>query len=159
MKSFYRWSLHLLTLGVTATGVLYFWMKYLLESEDPFSIINHPWQNLMLHGHILFSPLLLFVFGVFFNSHVMRKLRNGQPQGRRSGLASLLVFPLMAISGYALQVVTQETVLQAALIVHLVSGGLFALVYLVHLIVGLRNWRPASNLKHSSRRGNKAIAA
>lgn len=159
MKNFYRWSLHFLTLGVTASGVLYFWMKYLLESDDPFSIINHPWQNLMLHGHILFSPLLLFVFGVFFNSHVMRKLHNGQPRGRRSGLASLFIFPLMAISGYALQIITHETALLAALIVHLVSGGLFALVYLVHLVIGLRSWRSSLRSKNGVRSEKEPMAA
>ncbi|HSR66788.1 MAG TPA: hypothetical protein VLU25_02510 [Acidobacteriota bacterium] len=157
MKGLYNWSLHLLTTGVSATGLVYFWMKYLLENDDPFSLVNHPWQNLMLHGHVLLSPLLIFAFGVFFSGHVMRKLRNNRRQGRRSGLISLFTFPVMAISGYALQVLTSETALQAALIIHLASGGLFIVIYAAHLVVGLTGRTPA--LRRQDEAVEKRIAA
>lgn len=41
-----RWERHgfnMLHGVVAATGIGYFVMKYLMETDDPFSILNHPW--------------------------------------------------------------------------------------------------------------------
>jgi len=59
MKRWEAWSFHILTLIVTVSGIVYFWMKYLLKTDDPFSVINHPGQPAMLKTHILAAPLFI----------------------------------------------------------------------------------------------------
>ncbi|MEW6322815.1 MAG: hypothetical protein AB1635_17225 [Acidobacteriota bacterium] len=137
MRPFERWALHLSTALVTASGVAYAWMKYLLVADDPFAVVNHPWQGAMLAVHVLAAPALLVAFGVVFSSHISRKLRGVKPN-RRTGLAALAAFAVMTLSGYLLQVVTTPLVSKVCLVAHLVSGGVFAAAYLAHLVIGHR---------------------
>jgi len=130
---------NLSTLAVSVTGILYFWMKYLLETDDPFSLVNHPWQIRMMDLHILSSPVLLLVVGIIFESHIASNLRNGKYFGnRRSGVAVLLTFPVMVFSGYLLQVFSDPWLLRISLYLHLGTGGLFAMSYLVHQVISVR---------------------
>jgi len=134
------WSLHALTLVVSITGAVYFWMKYLLETGDPLSVINHPLQPAMLNVHILAAPCLVFVLGAIANSHIALKWRTRSRLNRTSGRVALFSFPPMVLSGYLLQVVTQETAARVVLVLHLATGALFAITYLIHQLVMFRLW-------------------
>ena len=138
MKRWEQWALHLLTVGISGSGLVYLWMKYLLSAEDPFSLINHPWQPAMLEIHLILSPLLVFLMGMILYSHIARKLRNKTRSGRRSGMLSLICFPVMVLSGYGLQTASDLVWTRALLVAHLVSGALFAATYAAHLVVKLR---------------------
>ena len=50
------WFVHLSTLLVGITGVIYAIMRYLMEPTDPFSVVNHPWQPTLQHLHVLVAP-------------------------------------------------------------------------------------------------------
>jgi hypothetical protein len=139
MKLWERWSFGILTLIVAATGFAYLWMKYFMESGDPMAVVNHPWQPAMFSLHVIDSPLLLLVFGVILNSHIMRKLGGLKGSAnRRTGLMSLAAFGTMTMSGYGLQVITSDTGLAAAVAIHIASGVLFSAVYLSHLMISVR---------------------
>lgn len=134
-----KWSMHVLVTLVACTGVALFWMKYLMSTDDPFAIVNHPWQPWMLDLHVLAAPVLLFVFGLVFQSHISYKLsKSGLRANRRSGILSLATFALMSASGYALQVVTAESLSRLLLVAHLATGAVFAVSYGAHLLVTLR---------------------
>lgn len=136
MTRWEKWSLHLLTLGVSTSGLVYFWMKYFLQSDDPFSLLNHPWQAQTLDLHLLLSPALVFVLGMITRSHVSRKLEKNTPPARRSGLLTLITFPIMVLSGYLPQIVSRRALLDGLLWIHLGSGILFSGTYLVHFVAG-----------------------
>lgn len=138
MKRWERWAFNLLSLVVAITGFLYWWMKYVLRSEDPFAVVNHPWQTSVLNLHLLASPSFILVFGIILNSHIMRKLRAGRSPNRTSGLLSLGTFATMVISGYLLQVSSREVWLHTFVALHVTSGVLFSLAYGVHLIINTR---------------------
>jgi hypothetical protein len=138
VKPWERWTFGLLSLVVAVTGFAYFWMKYLVVNDDPFAVVNHPWQSTMLSLHVLASPPLILVFGIILNSHIMRKLRAPKPANRRSGLASLITFGTMIASGYLLQVATGESALRVLLIAHVASGVVFSVAYVAHLIISVR---------------------
>ena len=138
MRPWERWSFGVLSLVVAVTGFAYFAMKYLMVSDDPFAVVNHPWQSAMLSLHLLASPPLILVFGIILNSHIMRKLRVPTTANRRSGMTSLVTFGTMTATGYLLQVVTHETGLQALVILHVASGVVFSAAYLAHLIISVR---------------------
>jgi hypothetical protein len=115
-------------------------MKYMLQSDDPFAVVNHPMQPAMLDAHVLAAPAFLVLFGILFNSHVVAKLGRWIPN-RRSGLVALATVALMTGSGYLLQVVTGARTRQVTLAIHIVSGSIFAVAYVVHLTVSARLWR------------------
>jgi thiamine biosynthesis lipoprotein len=129
---------HLSTVVVTLSGLVYLWMKYFMETDDPFSVVNHPLQPAMLSIHIVAGPVLVFILGLMINSHIREKLSGKSSYNRRSGWISLIVFPLMVVSGYLLQVVTSSTLNRIALVVHLAASGLFAATYLLHQLIGVR---------------------
>jgi hypothetical protein len=135
MKPWERWTFNALALAVVLTGAAHLWMKYFMQTADPFSVVNHPWQPIMLSLHVVVSPAFTLMFGVILNSHIMKKLRASGLPNRRSGYVSLGTFAAMIVSGYLLQVATSETWLQALVVAHVSSGALFALTYTTHLIV------------------------
>lgn len=135
MKRWERWSFNMLALATAITGFAYLWMKYFVESSDPFAVVNHPWQLSMLALHVVASPIFILFFGIIFNSHVMKKLRATKLPNRRSGYVSLATFALMLASGYLLQVSSNERWLQALVVVHVASGAVFSVVYVSHLII------------------------
>jgi hypothetical protein len=138
MKRWERWAFNLFWLAVAASGFAYFWMKYLVVSDDPFAVVNHPWQAAMLHLHVLASPPFVLVFGVILNSHITKKLRAPRMPNRKTGLASLANFAAMIGSGYLLQVATADAWLRALVILHVASGVVFTLTYGTHLAISVR---------------------
>ncbi len=138
MKRWERWTFNALSFAVAATGFAYLWMKYVLRNDDPFAVINHPWQTAMLDLHVVASPALILIFGIVFNSHVMKKLRATGLPNRRSGFTSLGTFAAMVVSGYLLQVSSSERWMQALVVVHVGSGAIFSLVYATHLVISAR---------------------
>jgi hypothetical protein len=142
MKRWEKYTFTTLSAILTITGVAYFWMKWMLETDDPFAVVNHPLQPLMLQLHILVAPAFLVVFGIIFNSHIGRKIGKQIPN-RRSGMLSLVTLAIMTASGYLLQTLTDPLLHQAALVSHLASGGVFAGAYTVHLAISIRMWQQA----------------
>jgi hypothetical protein len=140
MKPWQRRAFNALAAIVSVTGAVYFWMKYMLPSDDPLAVVNHPLQPLMLDLHVLSGPGLLLMFGIVFNAHVASKLARRIPL-RRSGLTALGTFATMAATGYLLQVVVSEQLRLIVLWLHLGSGAVFVASYGFHLVVAYRPLR------------------
>lgn len=138
MRRWERWALNLSSLAVAVTGLAYLWMKDLLTTSDPFAVVNHPWQGAMLQLHLLAAPVFVLVFGIVFNSHVMKKLRTPRMPNRRSGLAALVLFAIMLASGYLLQTASDDVWLRSLVITHVTSGVVFSIVYVAHVVVSVR---------------------
>ncbi|MCB9916482.1 MAG: hypothetical protein H6828_15245 [Planctomycetes bacterium] len=102
------WSVHASNLAVGGTGLVYGWMRYLAVPADEFAVVNHPWQPLMQHLHVLAAPLLVFVVGLLWRDHVWRRWRAGQRSHRRSGVGLALGFAPLVLSGYLLQTSSDE---------------------------------------------------
>jgi hypothetical protein len=138
------WYLHVTFALVTITGAGFAWMKYLLVTDDPFALANHPLQPHMLKLHILFAPLLVFGLGLIFSSHIASNARGGRGERRgRSGMTAIVAAVPMIASGYLLQVFTNESLLRATAISHWVTTGLFIAMYLGHQFVAIRRMRSA----------------
>lgn len=133
-----RWSFNTLHVVVAATGIVYFWMKYLLETDDPFAIINHPWEPTMLTAHVIVAPFFIAFFGMVFRSHTFRKLYSSNPANRRTGWTSLIGFSVMAFSGYLIQVATSALLLTVAIWVHIAASVVFLVGYTSHWVNGWR---------------------
>jgi hypothetical protein len=137
MPAWQRRTFNAVSAVVAVSGFLYLWMKYLLVSDDPLAVVNHPLQPWVLDLHVLSGPALLVMFGIIYSAHVAVNLaRRVQP--RRSGIASLVTFATMALSGYLLQVVVNETAHLLAVWLHIGSGVVFAGSYAAHVVTSIR---------------------
>ena len=144
MSSFERWSVWITSLLVTLTGVVYLWMKYLLPEPGGFSVVRHPLQPLVLKLHILTAPLLLLALGSIAVRHISRHLAAATRQGRFSGVSALAGAVPMVLTGYLIQVFSDERWLRAVAIAHIVTGVVFAVGLLAHQVVAQRGKRIAA---------------
>ena len=144
-----RWQvryLHASVIAVTVTGAAFAFMKYAMKSDDPFAVINHPWQPGMLAAHVLAAPSAVFAFGWIFGDHIWPSFTGRRPN-RPTGVASMLLIVPMALTGYLLQVVTGEQVHHWMGVAHWVSSGLFAVCYAAHLALKPRLGKRAGSLR------------
>jgi hypothetical protein len=148
MSRWQAWFSHMVTVAVGASGIVYLWMKYFMTTDDPFSLVNHPLQPYALSLHLLTAPLLVFAFGLIFESHIANRLRLGTPLNRRSGLISVFTFALMTGSGYGLQISSAASLSRTVLMLHLGSSGVFLVSYLMHQFVTFKLWRARTRLEN-----------
>jgi hypothetical protein len=132
MTRFERWAVWSSSVATFVTGVVYLWLKYMLVTDDPFAVINHPWQPAVLKLHILVAPFLVFSVGMVALRHVWRHLRTGSREGRRSGLVTLAMFGPMIATGYLIQAITAESLLRAMAWSHIGLGLVYGIGLLVH---------------------------
>ena len=128
--------LHLANLAVCGTGLVYAWMRYLVAPADEWAVVNHPWQPLVQHLHVLSAPLLVFAIGLIWSVHALAKLRNGR-RSRTSGLGLMALFLPMAASGYLLQVAVDPGWRRTWIWVHVASSLLWVAAFAVHKMRGL----------------------
>ncbi len=144
MSRFERWAVWSTSVATFVTGVVYLWLKYFLASDDPFAVVNHPWQPWVLKLHILVAPLLVFAIGLIAVRHVWRHLQAGAAQGRRSGLLTLAMLVPMIATGYLIQAVTAEGWLRAMAWSHIGLGLVYGAALLAHqFAIGGREARDA----------------
>lgn len=150
-----RWLFHGLHFLVSVSGLVYLAMKWGMTTDDPFALVNHPWQPGMLTVHVFTAPLFVAACGMLFRSHVLRKIMTPSLHNRRSGWVSVVSFAVMALSGYCIQIASTPEGVSASIWIHVVSGLVFIVGYAVHLVIGwntgvrdpivpLRASRPAS---------------
>ena len=133
-----KWAFNLLHGLVGATGIAYFWMKYLVTPTDPFAVVNHPWQPSMLVWHLVAAPFFVVFFGMLFRTHTLRKLASASRRNRRTGWTALVSFSVMALTGYLIQVASSPWWITAFIWTHVASSAVFVVGYTTHMVIGWR---------------------
>lgn len=132
MSRFEKWSVWVTSILTTVTGLVYLWMKYGMETADPWSVVNHPWQPLVLKAHIVVAPLLVFAIGLITMRHVWRHFQAGMRLGRRTGIMTALMAAPMIVTGYLIQAITHAGWLRAMIWAHVLTGLVYAAGLAVH---------------------------
>jgi len=133
MSVFERWLLNLSCGVATITGLVYLYMKDVMQGDDPFSVLHHPWQPYVLALHVLSGPVIVFALGLIARDHILGRLIDGRPhRSRRGGIITVSLAVPMIASAYLLQVISEPTLRRGLVWTHLVSGVLFALLFVVH---------------------------
>jgi hypothetical protein len=145
MNRLERWSVVAGSFLVTFTGVVYGWMKYLLRSDDPFAVINHPWQPAVLKLHILAAPVLVFGLGLIAVRHVLAHWLAGVPHARRTGVTAALTVLPMVLTGYLIQAAAEAAWLTVAVWTHVVTGLVYGAAFAAHQLL-VRGRRPTGSL-------------
>lgn len=135
MTRFEAWTVHLSSLLVGGTGLVYAWMRYFAEPVDPYAVVNHPWQPTLQHLHILVAPLMVFAVGFIWREHVWKHWGQKVRGRRRTGLSLMLTVVPMVVSGYLIQTAVSDTWRGVWVAVHLVTSGLWGLAYAGHLVM------------------------
>lgn len=139
MTSFERFVVNLSTLLVGLSGAVYALMKYLMTTEDPYAVVNHPLQPWMLDLHVLASPIMIFAVGLIARDHVLYQLRKtANGQARRSGALALGCLLPMISTGYLIQIFTDETARLVCVVVHLTTGGIYLAAFAIHIVISRR---------------------
>lgn len=138
MKPVDRWGFTVLAVVVTVTGFAYLYMNEFMTTDDPFALVNHPWQGPTLVVHIVAAPVLIAFFGMLLNIHTLPKLRGRLAVNRRTGLVSLWSFPPMALSAYLHQISTAPFWIDVWWWIHIVSACTFVAGYACHFATGNR---------------------
>ena len=134
MKTWLRWIFHLANVLVGGSGVVLAVMVYLLKPVDQWSIVNHPWQPVVQHAHVLAAPLMVFVFGILWALHVQPKWQSCAPEGRKTGLILAAMTPVMVVSGYLLQVSVDPAWRTVWEVGHLVSSAMWVVILAGHVV-------------------------
>lgn len=138
MKRWEAWSVHVSTVLVAGTGLVYAAMRYLMAPADPFAVVNHPLQPTVQHLHVLAAPLLVFGAGLVWRDHVWKHYRQGVRSARRSGLGMLYTLVPMVVSGYLIQTTVTEGWRTAWIAVHLAASAIWILGYAGHAVHAVR---------------------
>ena len=125
--------LHIANLAVCGTGLVYAWMRYLVQPADEWAVVNHPWQPQVQHLHVLVAPLLVFALGLIWSAHILGKLQNGRTN-RAAGIGLMALFLPMVASGYLLQVAVDPAWRRTWVWVHVVSSLLWVVAFVVHQV-------------------------
>jgi len=132
VSRFELWLIHLSTILVGGTGLVYAWMLWGLAPSDPYAVVNHPLQPAVQHLHVWLAPLLVFAAGMIWRAHVWEHWRRGVRPRRRSGIGLVLTLVPMVASGYLIQTAVSEGWRAAWVAIHLTTSALWLLGYLVH---------------------------
>lgn len=142
MNAFQKWLLLGSSAATALTGIVYAWMKYLMTPIEPWAVINHPLQPWMLKAHIVVAPVMVFALGLIATGHIWAHFRSGLSVRRRTGITTMAVLVPMVFTGYLIQAVTHAGWLQAMVLGHLVTSGLYVLGLGGHwLVAGGRSVR------------------
>ncbi|MFT7517055.1 MAG: hypothetical protein ACI84O_000843 [Myxococcota bacterium] len=124
---------HLANATIGISGVVYFWMLYLIENENDFSILNHPYQDAVRNWHIVLAPLLVFAVALILKGHILKKIRgNYRGRGRISGYLLCALFAPMVFSAYLLQIASDELWHTIFSYSHNTISFLWIFTYLIH---------------------------
>jgi hypothetical protein len=137
MSRLEAWFMHITTILITLTGIVYACMHYLMKPADPFSVVNHPLEPYMLDTHIIVAPALVLLFGVLVHSHIIAKLQSNTKTARKSGIFLIPLFVIMVLSGYFLQVITASWN-KVLVVIHLTSGMIWFILYIGHYVASYR---------------------
>lgn len=132
MNNLERKSFTWINLSISIIGIFYFIYKYFMSVETEFGIRPHSLTSSLLHLHIISVPILLIFFGYLLPVHVILKLRKNHPNRKVSGITILVLFIMMSISGYLLQMGFGLSTDKFIGVAHTVISFLWVLIYLWH---------------------------
>lgn len=128
------WSLHLAAILVGGTGILYAVVRYLWRNEDPFALVNRPWQVHLQHLHVITAPLLVFAFGLAWRIHAWARWRHRTGGRRISGVVVATAAPPMILSGVLIQTATSAARRRRWVLVHLATSLVWLSAYVIQVV-------------------------
>ena len=116
--------------GLTLSGAAWLLARYVFVSETEFGRQLPSWaaRVLAIHGGI--AMLSLIAVGAWLPMHVVPRLRSGR--GLATGVPQLGLLAVLAVTGFGLYYIADESSRPTWSVVHWIAGLVLAIVLLVH---------------------------
>lgn len=124
------------------SGALWLLFHYFLLRQGQFGPEPHPLEHWWLRLHGLCAFVLLWLGGMLWTQHVRHGL--AWPQRRRSGLAILVAFCVLAASGYLIYYADEGGFRDAAGVLHWLFGLALAIPVVAHALPSVKMRRRAA---------------
>lgn len=131
MSTIYRFT-HFAHYLAVLSGLGYFIVIEFFKVDSKYGIRPHETQGYWQGFHILAVPFLVFAVGLLWNDHILKKLKSKTNHKRKSGIILLISFFLMTISGYLIQLITHEAILEICIDIHVYISFLWIIFYGYH---------------------------
>jgi hypothetical protein len=119
------------TVGLFITGSVWWWMNRYVRTEGLFGPEHSAAEVWMLKLHGAFAMLFLVAWGAVLVRHVPEAWNTHR--NRASGVALISLAAILALTGWGLYYLGDETARKAASRVHLVAGFILPATLLLHL--------------------------
>lgn len=126
--------LHAATVAVAGSGLVYAVLRYLVRPDDPYAVVNHPWQPHAQHLHVVVAPLLVLALGMVWRAHAAAARSRPERARRRSGAVLIVAALPMVLSGALIQVATVPSWRSAWVGVHLTFSVAWLVAFVAHLV-------------------------
>lgn len=126
----WRQAVEWAVVGLTLSGVAWLTARYVFVSETEFGRQLPSWaaRVLAIHGGI--AMLSLVAIGAWLPTHVAPRLRRSS--GLVTGVLQLGLLAVMAVTGFGLYYLADESSRPAWSVVHWIAGLVLAIFLLVH---------------------------
>ena len=117
------------------SGMIWMVLHYFFKTANEFGMTRNASEPFTLRIHGMLAMLMLFMFGWIGGTHVAIRWR--QWRANVDGLVLLIVAALLAISGYALYYLIDDSQHLAVSLIHQALGALIIAIAIIH-------WRTAA---------------
>ncbi len=114
------------------SGATWLVLHYFLQRAGDFGPLPHPLEPWMLKLHGAFAFAALWIGGVLWAVHIVPAWRRGHRRG--SGIATLVLFAILAVSGYLLYYGSGDTLRATVALAHWLIGLAVLGPLLVHVL-------------------------
>jgi hypothetical protein len=124
------WTIALLA-ALWLTGIVWIVLHYAFPGQSDFGPTPNTWEPATLRVHGVIAFFGVFLLGFLTARHVTETWR--RPRNRASGIALVVAYAVLALSGYALYYVTLDSA-------HLVVAKIHEIVGVAGIFAALIHW-------------------
>jgi hypothetical protein len=126
MKLSQKRVLFVSTVLASLTGLFIFVLKTFFETQGDFGFEAHPWLDEAKMFHYLVTPALVVSFGLLWESHISKGVRNKLRKKQRTGWLILGLMVALVFTGQAMLSIVQNNLHYWVGWVHLGLGVLIS---------------------------------
>lgn len=127
-----RQAVYLIFALAWTTGILWLLFHYFMMRQGEFGLEPHPLEAWWLRLHGLSAFVVLWFAGWLWSAHARPAL--SRPMRRKSGIAIVAIFLVLAASGYLLYYASDDALRDIVRLVHWIIGIALIVPVLLHSI-------------------------
>lgn len=139
LERWLRLSIYASGLLLLLSGVAWLVLHYFMRPVNEFGDAIHPLEPWTMKFHGAAAMIVLFLIGSVLHLHIRRAIRAGR--NLVMGWSLIMTLSFLIVTGYGLYYVAGESDRPLWSMLHWIVGGVAALVFATHVLVGRRSVR------------------
>lgn len=115
------------------SGLAFYYLNTWVEIEGEFGPQKHPWQFPILKVHAISAFVMMFLYGMFWATHVQLGWRS--KRSRNTGSVMTAVIGCQVVTAYLLYYLSDETWRLWTSYIHIAIGISIPLALFAHIVV------------------------